>query len=160
MSTSVQPVLRRDGEYPPSPAPREVAGLRRDAFFVEVDFPNVPINGQQIPVPFTVDADADLVITGGQATVTTVADRTTLLAFAPLYAKIRRTAAGRDSTSDFVPLANLVSFSQIARPARWEAPLLLRANSQFVTTLFLAAGAAPLYVSITYNAYKVFTVGA
>jgi hypothetical protein len=150
------PSFRPGGEYPPSPVPREVFGRARDTFFIEIDTSTTTglvVGFVQLPLSFTVDADADVVVTGGAVRITTLADLTTETPTASVFAKFKRTGAGRDIQNDFAPIQSLLGTAQ--RPARWEAPMLLRSNSQLQVTLASRA-AATVVVWMTLYGYKVF----
>ena len=150
MATSVR------GEYAPSQPPAEARQRLRDIFFIQLDNLNVIVGAAGVVLaPFSVDADADIVITGGAQRVTTAADRTTVLADPALTLSLTRTAAGRTLMSAPVPISALLGTAQ--RPARWEAPMLLRANSALSVTVNNFQGAA-LAVQVTFWGYKIFNV--
>lgn len=150
MATSVQP----GGAYAPSPIPQEARNRSRDIFFIQLDNLNVGANAAGIVLaPFSVDADADLLITGGAQRVTTVADRTTTLPDPAVLLSLTRTAAGRTLMNSPVPIAAMLGTGQ--RPARWEAPMLLRANSALAVTVTSFHGVA-LVVQVTFWGYKIF----
>ena len=151
MGTAVAPT--QPGSYPPSPLPNQAKGRLRDVFFVQVDFPNVPIAGVQTPGNFAVDADADFVITGGAQRVTTTADRTTVLPDPAVFVALTRSAAGRTLMNLPVPISALLGTAQ--RPARWEAAMYLRANSNLAITV-TSLQAAAVFVQLTFWGYKVF----
>lgn len=151
MATSAQP-----GAYAPSPVPSEAQRRARDIFFIQLDNLNVPIGAAgAVLAPFSVDADADLMITGGASRITTVADRTAVLPDPAVTFSLTRTAAGRTLMSAPVPVSALLGTAQ--RPARWEAPMLLRANSALAVTVNNFQGVA-LVVQLTFWGYKLFNV--
>lgn len=155
MGTSVQ-ATAQPGAYPPSPVPAEARQRLRDIFFIQLDNLNVPIGAAGVVLaPFSVDADADILITGGASRVTSQADRTTVLTDPALTVSLVRTNAGRSLMSAAVPVSCLLGTAQ--RPARWEAPMLLRANSALSVTLNNFQGVA-LAVQFTLWGYKIFNV--
>lgn len=146
---------RQPGGYPPTGVPDELQTRLRDVFFGEVDFPLIPVaGGLAVALPLVVDPDADILITGGTAFVTTTADLTTRLLEPALFVSLRRTSAGRDLMNAFVPLRNLLGSAE--RPARWETSVLIKAGSTMTVTVRSNHGAT-LAASLTFWGTKVFT---
>lgn len=148
-------VSLRTGEYAPTALPPEARGKLRDTFFLQLDFANVPVAFVPTLGNITIDADADFIITGGAQRVTTVADRTAVLADPIVLVSMKRSASGRDLQNLPVPISAVLGTAQ--RPARWEAPMLVRANSNLAVTVSSGHGAAVL-VQMTFWGFKIFNV--
>jgi hypothetical protein len=150
----IQQIPRQPGAYPATPLPDEFGNRRRDVFFGQLNFPNVPAaGGAAVVLALPVDTDADIFVTGGTQFVTTVADLTTRLPVPAIFATLRRTSASRDLSNAAVPLPSL--FGSGERPARWETGLLIRAGSTLQVTLISNHGAATA-ANLTFWGTKLF----